>query len=250
MKMKNMLIGGMSLALVACISVGATLAYLTDQSNTVKNTFTVGEGYINNVLTLDETLKKDAKNPTEISSTDRTEGTVTQDYAPVNIGDKIAKDPTFHVAANSASSYVFAKVSGVDELISKEFKVSTADPETLTTVEQINGVQNGLNTEKWVKVANEDGKAIAGNVADDGKLNGYYRYKTVVSTSETVTDLEPLFQSVVLPADVTTMPDLGEEGMSIDVAGAIIQSENLTPDSARDEVLKLEGFGPAASNEG
>ena len=29
MKMKNMLIGGMSLALVACISVGATLAALT-----------------------------------------------------------------------------------------------------------------------------------------------------------------------------------------------------------------------------
>ena len=39
MKMKNMLIGGMSLALVACISVGATLAYLTDKDGALTNTF-------------------------------------------------------------------------------------------------------------------------------------------------------------------------------------------------------------------
>ena len=44
MKMKNMLIGGMSLALVACISVGATLAYLTDTSDTVTNTFYGSDG--------------------------------------------------------------------------------------------------------------------------------------------------------------------------------------------------------------
>lgn len=39
MKMKNLLIGGMSLALVACISVGATLAYLTDKDGALTNTF-------------------------------------------------------------------------------------------------------------------------------------------------------------------------------------------------------------------
>lgn len=46
MKMKNMLIGGMSLALVACISIGATLAALTATGGAVKNTFhfATGEG--------------------------------------------------------------------------------------------------------------------------------------------------------------------------------------------------------------
>ena len=39
MKMKNMLIGGMSLALVACISIGGTLAYLQAEDDALKNTF-------------------------------------------------------------------------------------------------------------------------------------------------------------------------------------------------------------------
>lgn len=40
MKMKNLLIGGMSLALVACISIGGTLAYLQATDTQLKNTFT------------------------------------------------------------------------------------------------------------------------------------------------------------------------------------------------------------------
>lgn len=39
MKMKNMLIGGMSLALVACISIGGTLAYLQAEDDALTNTF-------------------------------------------------------------------------------------------------------------------------------------------------------------------------------------------------------------------
>ena len=39
MKMKNLLIGGMSLALVACISIGGTLAYLQAEDTELKNTF-------------------------------------------------------------------------------------------------------------------------------------------------------------------------------------------------------------------
>lgn len=39
MKMKNMLIGGMSLALVACISIGGTLAYLTANDGALTNSF-------------------------------------------------------------------------------------------------------------------------------------------------------------------------------------------------------------------
>ena len=49
MKMKNMLIGGMSLALVACISVGGTLAYLTDTDDKVTNTF----DFVSQGITLD-----------------------------------------------------------------------------------------------------------------------------------------------------------------------------------------------------
>lgn len=49
MKMKNMLIGGMSLALVACISIGGTLAYLTANDGALTNNFEFSE----NGITLD-----------------------------------------------------------------------------------------------------------------------------------------------------------------------------------------------------
>lgn len=58
MKMKNMLIGGMSLALVACISIGGTLAYLTDTTGTAQNKFKMVTNGI--VLNLQETAKDGA----------------------------------------------------------------------------------------------------------------------------------------------------------------------------------------------
>ena len=45
MKKKNVLMTALSLTLVGVIAAGSTLAYLTSQSDTLTNTFTVGEGY-------------------------------------------------------------------------------------------------------------------------------------------------------------------------------------------------------------
>lgn len=61
MKMKNILISGMSLALVACITIGGTLAYLSDQDGTLTNTFrfagiTVDVTEISNDKTADTNL--------------------------------------------------------------------------------------------------------------------------------------------------------------------------------------------------
>lgn len=46
MKMKNLLIGGMSLALVACISIGGTLAYLQAADGTLTNSFTFADDIV------------------------------------------------------------------------------------------------------------------------------------------------------------------------------------------------------------
>lgn len=246
MKMKNLLIGGMSLALVACISVGGTLAYLTAKTDTMTNTFTVGAGYGNNVLTLDETkvIKEGdvvKENPTVIGG----EGNRTSDdqtYAPINIGDQFVKDPTFHVKANSASSYVFAKVTGMDKLVAKGFIVGNKDVGGKLTA--------GIDKNVWERVADENGDPVQ---TGDKKYDGYYIYKGtkstygVIATSTSDIDLEALFTYIELPATVENMPNLGEKGMSINVAGAIIQSENLDESTALTEVLKIEGFGTAAS---
>ena len=107
MKMKNLLIGGMSLALVACISVGGTLAYLSDFDGPKTNTFEFANG-------LDVTLEEDA--------TGNENGTASSDANGINYtgivpGVDIAKnvDVTF---TSDIDAYFFIKVestgSGVD----------------------------------------------------------------------------------------------------------------------------------------
>lgn len=54
MKRKNMISMVTSLALVGVVAVGGTLALLTSNTDTVTNTFAIGNGYGENALTLDE----------------------------------------------------------------------------------------------------------------------------------------------------------------------------------------------------
>ena len=74
-----------AVALVLCCAIGGTLAWLTDKTDPVTNTFTVGD--IN--IELKET---------------------TSDYKMVP-GNTIAKDPKVTVKANSEDCYLFVKVT-------------------------------------------------------------------------------------------------------------------------------------------
>ena len=80
----------LALTLLVADVVGGTLAWLTDRTAEVKNTFTVGD--INNGLT--ET---------------------TTDYKMVP-GNTIAKDPTVTVKANSEACWLFVKVTKSENL--------------------------------------------------------------------------------------------------------------------------------------
>ena len=84
MKKRKLMMTIMSLALVLVVAVGGTLAYLSDQSNQVTNTFNVGSGYEEEEnpddpdnphtgLWLDETAKPESGNPLEPSEDNRTE---------------------------------------------------------------------------------------------------------------------------------------------------------------------------------
>ena len=46
MTKKKLMMAGLSAGLVAVVGIGGTLAYLSDKSEVVTNTFTVGTGYI------------------------------------------------------------------------------------------------------------------------------------------------------------------------------------------------------------
>lgn len=95
-----------TLALVAAISIGGTLAYLTAKTDAVTNTFTVG----NVAITLDEAKVEKGNGDTWIATpgADRvTENT----YTGVYPGAELPKDPTVTVGANSSDTYVRVKVT-------------------------------------------------------------------------------------------------------------------------------------------
>ena len=108
MKMKNMLIGGMSLALVACISVGATLAALTANDQTVTNKFTfVDGGTSGKVIEVKlQEPKPDATGTESISGDPETGWT----YTNVLPGQELNKKPQIDVQTN-APAYVYVRIT-------------------------------------------------------------------------------------------------------------------------------------------
>lgn len=106
------------IALVGAVAVGGTLALLTAPSNTVTNTFTVGEGYPTppegeSVLTLDEAPVTQLANGDYIA----TSGARDKDgisYAELVDDTTLAKDPTFHLMADSPKSWIVAEIGTVD----------------------------------------------------------------------------------------------------------------------------------------
>ena len=95
--------------LLVCLSVGATLAYLTSITSEVQNTFTVGHV----AITLDEAP---TNTDGEVIEGDRR---LTNDYHLLP-GHEYAKDPTVHVGPNSEDCYVFIKFYNAIESIEAE----------------------------------------------------------------------------------------------------------------------------------
>ncbi len=91
MKKKNLIIA-LSLMLIAVISVGATLAYFSAQTNTVTNMFTLGS--ISATLT-EPDWDPDAEHL-------------------LMPGDSYLKDPTINIGATSQPAWVFIKVTITD----------------------------------------------------------------------------------------------------------------------------------------
>lgn len=86
--------------LLVCLSVGATLAYLTSQTDPVVNTFTVG----NVTIDLDEAKVDEYGVPVPSASP------VTANTYKLIPGHNYTKQPTVHVAAGSEKCYLFVKV--------------------------------------------------------------------------------------------------------------------------------------------
>lgn len=100
MNKKSLLMMVVTICLIAVVGVGATLAYLTDSTDVLTNTFTLGKVDIE----IDEP---------------NWEGDP-EDIVP---GQSFDKDPTVTVKANSVDSYVFMSVTGIDAMEAAGFEI-------------------------------------------------------------------------------------------------------------------------------
>ena len=115
---------------VALASIGGTIAWLTDKTDPVTNTFTVGD--INIELT--ETPNADSNDPD--TENDHWE-------AKLVPGSKYAKDPKVTVKANSEKCWLFVEV---------------------TTTGSIQYIDYAINTDGWTQGTGADGNGIPTNV--------------------------------------------------------------------------------------
>lgn len=102
-----------AVVLIAAVGVGSTFAYLSRQSNTVKNTFSVGNINFGDELKdgiRESEVARDADgNYVDVDGENN--WTVTgQDYVDIYAGETVVKDPTVIIAKNSVPNYLFVKV--------------------------------------------------------------------------------------------------------------------------------------------
>ncbi len=132
MKNKKLVVTLGAVALIAAIGVGSTFAYLTATTDTVTNTFTIGEvtfttpdpdpndpdSSINSGL-VESAVERDETGAYVDADGDDTWTVTGNDYTDVLPGEVIYKDPTvLGLTEDSVDAYVFVTVAGEDESLS------------------------------------------------------------------------------------------------------------------------------------
>ena len=132
-KTRRPLIAGIALALVAVLGIGATLAWLTDETDEARNTFTVGDIEI----TLTETWNTD-------SDGDGKNDAWSADLIP---GLTYAKDPVVSVEAGSEDCILFVQFKQVGQPSDYLTYTSTLTPANGWT----QGTGNGVPENVWFR---------------------------------------------------------------------------------------------------
>lgn len=188
-----------SLALVGAIGVGATLAYFSDTTNVVKNTFSMTEALD---IELDESNQSGTNYKNDTTST--TKRVQTNDYVNVAPGQTLYKDPQVSVIKKSTPQYVFMSVKENDNVTVKDYN-------TTSWKEIPSGVEN-------VKVFYME--------VDNNTIDQVANDTNYIATNST--QLPKLFEHVQVADTDTKIENLG----NIQVKAATIQKEGF--DSASD----------------
>ena len=202
MKRKNMISMVTSLALVGVVAVGGTLALLSTTSNNVTNTFTVGTGYKNQDLVLNEAPVTKDTTTGNVGGYIETMGdrVMENTYADLVAGTTLAKDPQFTIADDCAVkfSWVVAKITGFNE---------KTDASQLA----FSGIDSTEDYSWWhVTKDGEEYKfteVTSENYTTELVNNGVYIYEKALEPGEKTTDLfqQLSVTSVVAGKDISQM---------------------------------------------
>ena len=216
MKLKKILTLMCCAVLLVCISVGATIAYLTDEEEVV-NTFTVGNVQITLdealVNTYGEPLKTNDDNTTTVVDDVKDADRVVENSYKLLPAHEYTKDPTVTVLADSEDCYVRAIVTltkgAAIYALPVEYKISECF---------------NVNA-KWT-LADEKY-----NEADDTFTYEFW-YDEVVELSDEDTTLEPVFTTVTMPKNITNEELATLDGLEITVTAHAIQADGFANDTA------------------
>lgn len=205
MKRKNIAAMATSIALVGVVAVGGTLALLTSESNKVTNTFAIGNDYPESALTLDEANVTQVTTGTENfggyeAATPASRTKEGNEYINLVPDTTLAKDPTFHLAADSPDSWIVAKVDGINALKDKIDVTSIAN--------------DGYGWLKLNEYTAETTEITAANQLTDG----YYVFATPIKADGSTGALfnEMTVQEAAAGADLT--------GVDIEIKGVAVAS--------------------------
>lgn len=130
MKRRNVIPMFTAAALLSVIGAGSTFAYLTAETGTVTNTFTVGNVEFDESLNggLSESLVERNDNGLYADADGENVWSVSQNaYEDLVAGEVVVKDPTVHMAADSQDAWVFAKIVNQNDGLSITYSADWID---------------------------------------------------------------------------------------------------------------------------
>ena len=201
-KLRKILLTICSAMLLVCLSVSATVAYLTSSAE-VKNTFTAGKVQIK----LDEA--KANTDGTLVEGADRVKAN-TYKLLP---GHTYNKDPMVTVLKGSESCYIKLNV-----VVTKSAELDAIGVDLLTTFK-------GYDSVNWI---------YKGNTEDTTANTRTYEfwYKGTVAAPDADVALDALFDQIVVPGTITNAQLATIEGMTITITAHAIQADGFADAAA------------------
>lgn len=225
-KVRRVLLLAACAVLLVAMSVGATLAYLTANTETVNNTFSVGN------VSFDETAGAGLdETDVDVYGVKDSDTRVKANEYKLIPGHSYIKDPTVHIGTDSENAWLFVKVhNGISAVeVAYEYTVVTGTDEDGNPIEEtkLGTIADQMTALGWTQV--------------DGAPNGVFAYKEPVTAGQDI----PVFKGFKLDGakDLTAYATA-----TVDVQAYIVQADGFDTAKAAWTAAPLEAWTTGWAN--